>query len=109
MPAKLNSSRSTINSRNNRGSGTRPIIFMTSDMTNDWNGQSRTQKSILYTFPSYLDLPYRNPSPLLIEESAQMGGSDQNREINLLIEHMVCFIRYFGPTLNLRSKDLRGI
>ena len=52
---------------------------MTSDMTNDWNGQSRTQKSILYTSSSYLDLPYRNLSPLLIGESAQMGGSDQNK------------------------------
>ena len=52
---------------------------MTSDMTNDWNEQSCTLKSILYTSYSYLDLPFINLSPLLIGESAQMGGSDQNK------------------------------
>ena len=52
---------------------------MTSDITNDWNEQYCTLKSILYTSPLYLDLPYRNLSPLFIGESAQMGGSDQEK------------------------------
>ena len=52
---------------------------MASDITNDWNGQYCTLKSILYTSPLYLDLPYRNLSPLFIGESAQMGGSDQEK------------------------------
>ena len=52
---------------------------MTSDITNDWNGQYCTLKSILYTSPLYLDLPYRNLSPLFIGGSAQMGGSDQEK------------------------------
>ena len=52
---------------------------MASDITNDWNGQYCTLKSILYTSPLYLDLPYRNLSPLLIGESAQMGGRDQEK------------------------------
>ena len=77
MSGKRNSSRFPINSRNYRGSGTRPIIFMASDIR---NGQSCTQKSILYTSLSCLDPPYRNLSPLLMGGSAQMGGSDRNRE-----------------------------
>ena len=82
-----------ISLKNYRGSGTRPIIFMTSDITNDWNGQSCTLKSILYTSPRIKISLMEISPPFLYERALRWEGAikrKMNRAYDMV--HIILWI-----------------